>query len=310
MYRLNDSVVFGWYSTPAWMRKTWPSWGDTAPLPRLGRSIPRKATACSWTAYRIRWPSGGRNWGRCVPAGRSAACQECHFLGGYSEQESIGECETYLLTSWSNNGLFALLCGQKGIVVDGCTCPRSGAYYCAWCQSLAARAGIALRTEGHRSTDEGREYPKKDGEASIATIDSQRFLSLLPPGAAIGTSLPLRLTNAKSRHEHWTVQSKRTRIQRHYVFEHLMALWEDGPLLGLPLHITITRIAPRVLDEGDNLAYAASAVRDAISDWLCGQYLKGEDRQEGLVWEYEQKRLVPGFYACEITVERPKKASR
>ena len=36
-------------------------------------------------------------------------------------------------------------------------------------------------------------------------------------------------------------------------------------------------------------------MRDAISDWLCGQYLKGEDRQEGLVWEYEQKRLVPGF---------------
>ena len=122
------------------------------------------------------------------------------------------------------------------------------------------------------------------------------------------SAYPLRLTNAKSRHEHWTVQSKRTRIQRHYVFEHLMALWEDGPLLGMPLHITITRIAPRVLDEGDNLAYAASAVRDAISDWLCGQYLKGEDRQEGLVWEYEQKRLVPGFYACEITVEQPEKS--
>lgn len=140
-----------------------------------------------------------------------------------------------------------------------------------------------------------------------AAAQDRDSTSCFPPGAAMGTQLPLHLSGKKSSHEHWIVKAKRTKFQRQYVYEKLMRLWEEGPLLGLPLVVTITRIAPRALDEGDNLSYACSAVRDAISDWLAGQYLQGDDRQDELEWRYEQRRVVPGFYAVEIRVERPKR---
>ena len=133
--------------------------------------------------------------------------------------------------------------------------------------------------------------------------------ALLPPGAAMGAQLPLRLSNAKSSHQHWSKRRQRVQFERQYVYDRLTMLWEDGPLLGLPLTIVLTRIAPRALDD-DNLRFACSAVRDAVSDWLAGTYLKGDDRQIGLDWTYEQRCLCPHFYAVEIRGERPKKTNK
>jgi hypothetical protein len=130
-------------------------------------------------------------------------------------------------------------------------------------------------------------------------------MTILPPGAAMGTQLPLRLANEKSTYRHWSKVRKRVQFERQYVYDRLMSLWEDGPLLGLPLTIKITRIAPRPLDD-DNLVLACSAVRDGVSDFLAGKYLGGQDRQPGLLWTYAQYRLAPKFYAVEIRVERPK----
>jgi len=149
--------------------------------------------------------------------------------------------------------------------------------------------------------DKGVDTPQRATEAARG---QKRVSALLPPGAAMGTQLPLRLRNEKSSHAHWAKRRGRVQFERQYVYEHLTSLWEDGPLLGLPLVVTITRIAPRALD-GDNLQCACSATRDAISDWLAGQYLKGNDRQDRLEWRYEQRYVCPQFYAVEIRVERP-----
>jgi hypothetical protein len=156
-----------------------------------------------------------------------------------------------------------------------------------------------------------RQYLARTGQTPPATPVPTKVVpdgsphARLPPGAAMGTQLSLRLDSTKSRHEHWRIKAQRTRLQRQYVYAKLTQLWDDGPVLGLPLTITITRIGPRRLDE-DNLAVACSAVRDAVADWLTGAYGTGQDQQEGLVWAYRQQRLTPTYYAVEIRVERPK----
>lgn len=146
--------------------------------------------------------------------------------------------------------------------------------------------------------------PLSQANTPTRRLDNSPPAPLLPPGAAMGTQLPLRLTATKHK-GHWARHHKAVRFQRQYIYERLRSLWDDGPLLGLPLLVTITRIAPRALD-GDNLQLACSAVRDGVSDWLAGEYLHGEDRQVGLEWRYDQRRVAPKFFAVEIRVERPK----
>lgn len=128
----------------------------------------------------------------------------------------------------------------------------------------------------------------------------------LPPGAAIGASLPLRLVSEKNQREHWSKRHARVKAQRQQVYEALSRLWDFGHTLGLPLTVRLTRIAPRALDD-DNNVIACSGCRDGVSDWLAGQYLQGQDRQDGLMWLYAQRRVAPEFHCVEITIERPKK---
>lgn len=70
---------------------------------------------------------------------------------------------------------------------------------------------------------------------------------------------------------------------------------------GLPLTITITRIAPRVLDD-DNMARAAKNCRDGCADWIDGHYGHGNDRRDGLTWRYAQRSDGVRTYAVEITL--------
>lgn len=123
-----------------------------------------------------------------------------------------------------------------------------------------------------------------------------------PPGAVIGTSLLLHVISEKNARG-WQAKARRTQAQRRLTFQCLMYLWAP---VGLPLVVTLTRIAPRALDD-DNLATSLSAVRDGVSDWLAGILHRGEDRQAGLVWQYTQRRGPPRFYAVEISVWRPKR---
>lgn len=105
-------------------------------------------------------------------------------------------------------------------------------------------------------------------------------------------------------HGHWATQARRRRQERQRaswgcgapLSEHRKDL-ANGSLSGMT--ITITRIAPRALDD-DNLRAGAKSIRDGITDALG---LK-DDRDARLRWEYEQARGKPNQYAVRISVRR------
>lgn len=116
-------------------------------------------------------------------------------------------------------------------------------------------------------------------------------------------TLPLRLRSRQNGFGgHWATSARLNKQER------LTASWAcGGPLAeyrkGLEggwvraLSVTITRIAPRELDD-DNLRISAKSLRDGITDALG---LKS-DRDKRLTWEYSQERGKPGEYAVKITV--------
>lgn len=53
-----------------------------------------------------------------------------------------------------------------------------------------------------------------------------------------------------------------------------------------PLVVTITRVAPRELDD-DNLTGAAKYVRDGVADWLG---VDDRTSRSGVTWRYDQRK--------------------
>ena len=98
--------------------------------------------------------------------------------------------------------------------------------------------------------------------------------------------------------EHWTVKYRRARQQRNLVFRWLRAT-TPRQFWQLPMHITLVRIAPRLLDD-DNLCGALKAVRDGVADVLAGKYGAGQDRHPDLTWGYQQRRGAVREYGVDI----------
>lgn len=109
----------------------------------------------------------------------------------------------------------------------------------------------------------------------------------------ITVTLPLRTVSEANAHEHWRARQKRAKGQRGVT---AMALrvrvhgrygdpmcpvleWEEGPLV-----VTLTRIAPRVLDS-DNAVGALKHVRDGVADAL-----GVKDNDPRVTWSYAQER--------------------
>lgn len=96
--------------------------------------------------------------------------------------------------------------------------------------------------------------------------------------------IPIRTQNTSNLREHWGDTAKRAKSQRRavaYRFPKAQVI----PLLV----VVLTRIAPRTLDPGDNLASALKSVRDEVATQL------GMDDRSRLVrWVYRQMRGEDG----------------
>lgn len=101
---------------------------------------------------------------------------------------------------------------------------------------------------------------------------------------------PMPLPSAANLRMHPMQRARRVAAQRQIGY--LLVSANSPP--SLPARITLTRIAPRLLDD-DNLAYAFKAVRDGVADAL-----GVNDRDPRVSWSYSQER---GAAAIRITIE-------
>lgn len=99
--------------------------------------------------------------------------------------------------------------------------------------------------------------------------------------------------------EHWTSKSKRHNQQR----KAIAWKWvESKPEITPPCIIKLTRIAPRALDDDNNIM-SLKYIRDSIADKIHPGLAPGRaDDDKRIKWEYGQERGVPKEYAVKIEV--------
>ena len=108
----------------------------------------------------------------------------------------------------------------------------------------------------------------------------------------IATTIPVRTYSLTNQREHWSKKARRAKQERNWA--KLTAGSARLQLLRLPLTITLTRVAPRALDD-DNLRGALKSIRDGIADCL-----GVDDRDARVTWRYAQRRGSPREYAVDI----------
>ena len=123
------------------------------------------------------------------------------------------------------------------------------------------------------------------GKCSIDSITSKTF------------TVPIRLRSEANIKDHWAKKRKRRLDQQKAV----AILWNSHiRALTLPAGITLTRQAPRTLDD-DNLVSAFKWIRDAIADLITPGLARGRaDNVEGLSFHYSQEKCKT--YGVKITV--------
>lgn len=117
----------------------------------------------------------------------------------------------------------------------------------------------------------------------------------------VNWQLPIKTASEGNSSENPWEKARRHRFQKKRIAHQFLI---DPPSTTLPCHVILTRIAPRKLDEGDNLPYSFKWIRDAISEKLTGITLAGRaDGDDRITWEYkQQKGNKPREYAVLIEI--------
>jgi hypothetical protein len=108
----------------------------------------------------------------------------------------------------------------------------------------------------------------------------------------------LRTVNEKNQRGHWGKKAKRTAVQRLAAKQAILTKCFVNK--NFPQTITLIRIAPRRLDNGDNIAMALSAVRDGVAEALG----INDGDESVFAWRYDQRSgSRPRQYGVEIVFE-------
>ena len=113
---------------------------------------------------------------------------------------------------------------------------------------------------------------------------------------------PLKLPSMANLRLHWAAKAKLVKAQRNAAAFALrgngrtwLTHWKGmASNERLCLHVTLTRVGPRALDD-DNLAHAFKAVRDEVA-----AFVGLDDGSKRFTWAYRQER---GLYAVRIKLE-------
>ena len=109
-------------------------------------------------------------------------------------------------------------------------------------------------------------------------------------------AIPMRTGRGLNSREHWAQRSKRVRTERDTVGWCLAG----RPKPALPCAVLLTRVAPSMGLDDDNLAGSLKAVRDAVAAWL-----QVDDRdRETVRYEYAQRR---GAWGVEIEIKEARR---
>lgn len=114
----------------------------------------------------------------------------------------------------------------------------------------------------------------------------------------IATELPIRIGRGLNERGHWATKHRRAQAEK--LAGRLAVQATDAwraKAIPLPAVVTLTRIAPRALDD-DNLAGGFKAVRDGVA-----LALGVDDADPRVRWRYAQERGQPKHYAARITIE-------
>lgn len=93
----------------------------------------------------------------------------------------------------------------------------------------------------------------------------------------ISVTIPIVTVSEANRRDHWRVKAKR--VKAHRTAARLLC-----PVYPLPCIVTLTRVAPRALDD-DNLRAALKSCRDGVADRL-----GIDDRDPRVEWRYGQAK--------------------
>ena len=133
-----------------------------------------------------------------------------------------------------------------------------------------------------------------------------------PLNGSMGVSMAGRFARAKEAREQrgLTLVMVKQAIPESWRGRHLMTVTKKGKptfrLVSDSNHrcvVTITRIAPRALDD-DNLAASAKHVRDGIADAM-----GLDDRDPRVRWRYAQRSDGRGVYGVEIRIDEIQEAA-
>lgn len=110
--------------------------------------------------------------------------------------------------------------------------------------------------------------------------------------------VPIKLKSSANISEHWMVKRKRNRAQEKAVW----AAFAIKPAqIYPPCCLTLVRVAPRSLDEHDNLPYAFKHIVDYIGQILMPEKARGHADGSGkILVDYAQEK---GQYAIKIKLE-------
>lgn len=92
----------------------------------------------------------------------------------------------------------------------------------------------------------------------------------------------------------WCVTHRKKLAEREALYFAWIAA--GRPVPPVPATITFVRIAPRPLDEGDNLPSAFKAMRDELAKRLG----VNDDRTAPVTWLYAQERGAPRYYGVRV----------
>ena len=110
--------------------------------------------------------------------------------------------------------------------------------------------------------------------------------------------LPIKTASEGNCSEHWAIKAKRHKKQKAWI---KVTFLKERPCIKLPVHIVLTRIAPRMLDEHDILRSSLKWVVDALAECLIpGKAAGRADDSKLITWEYHQQKGSPREYAVKI----------